>query len=79
MPEIQEAAHFGLESLFGLAVGDRQARTVEVGEALAGHPAGEAPVVAVELGAGEDRICPYCGAQDAVANGKSRGMQRSLC
>ncbi|MBD0865861.1 MAG: IS1 family transposase, partial [Rhodobacteraceae bacterium] len=56
-----------------------EARTVEVGEVLACRPAGEAPVAAVKLGIGEDRACPHCGAQDAVVNGKSRGMQRCLC
>ncbi len=56
-----------------------EAQKVEVGEVLAGRPAGEASVAAVELGVGEDRTCPHCGAHGAVANGKSRGMQRYLC
>ncbi|MBD0864250.1 MAG: hypothetical protein GDA36_00880 [Rhodobacteraceae bacterium] len=56
-----------------------EARKLKVGEVLAGRPADKAPVAAAELGIGEDRTCPYCGAQGAVANGKSRGMQRSLC
>ncbi len=56
-----------------------EAQKVEVGEVLAGRPAGEASVAAVEMGVGEDRTCPHCGAHGAVANGKSRGMQRYLC
>ena len=52
---------------------------VEVGEVLAGRPTGEASVAAVQMGVGEDRTCPHCGTPGAVANGKSRGMQRYLC
>src|SRR3954451_6475081 len=29
---------------------------------------------AIELGIGEDRCCPRCGATGAVANGKARGL-----
>ena len=39
-----------------------EARKVEAGEVLAGRPAGEASLAAVETGVGEDRICPRCGA-----------------
>ena len=39
-----------------------EARKVEAGEVLAGRPAGEASLAAVETGVGEDRICPHCGA-----------------
>lgn len=56
-----------------------EAQKTEVGEVLAGRPAGEASVAAVEMGVGEDRTCPHCGATGAVANGKARGMQRYLC
>lgn len=56
-----------------------EAQKAEVGEVLAGRPAGEASVAAVEAGVGEDRTCPHCGASGAVANGKARGMQRYLC
>ena len=56
-----------------------EAQTTEVGEVLAGRPAGEASVGAIEMGVGEDRSCPHCGASGAVANGKARGMQRYLC
>lgn len=56
-----------------------EAQKVEAGEILAGRPAGEAALAAIELGVGEDRCCPHCGASGAVANGKARGMQRYLC
>ena len=56
-----------------------EAQKAEVGEVLAGRPAGEASVAAVETGVGEDRTCPHCGTHGAVANGKSRGLQRYLC
>lgn len=46
---------------------------------LAGRPVGAASLAAIELGVGEDRKCPHCGAPGAVANGKARGMQRYLC
>ena len=39
-----------------------EARKVEAGEVLAGRPAGEASLAAVETGVGEDRICPHRGA-----------------
>ena len=52
-----------------------EAQKVEVGDVLAG----EASIAAVEMGVGEDRTCPHCGAHGAVANGKSRGLQRYLC
>jgi len=55
------------------------AQKAEVGEVLAGRPVGEASVAAVEMGVGEDRPCPHCGSGGAVANGKSRGLQRYLC
>lgn len=55
------------------------AQKVEVGEVLAGRPAGYTSLAAVESGVGEDRACPHCGTHGAVANGKSRGMQRYLC
>lgn len=48
-------------------------------EVLSGGSAGEASLAAIELGVGEDRCCPHCGATGAVANGKARGMQRYLC
>lgn len=56
-----------------------EAQKAEVGEVLAGRPAGEASVAAVETGVGEDRTCPHCGTHGAVANGKSRGLQRYRC
>ncbi len=56
-----------------------EAQKAEAGELLAGRPAGEASVAAVETGVGEDRTCPHCGTHGAVANGKSRGLQRYLC
>ena len=56
-----------------------EAQKSEVGEVLAGRPAGEASVAAVETCVGEDRTCPHCGTHGAVANGKSRGMQRYRC
>lgn len=55
------------------------AQKSEAGENLAGRPAGEASMAAIELGVGEDRCCPHCGAPGAKANGKARGMQRYLC
>ncbi len=55
------------------------AQKAAAGEILAGRPAGDASVAAVELGVGEERCCPHCGTPGAVANGKSRGMQRYLC
>lgn len=51
----------------------------EAGDILAGRPAGQASLAAIELGVGDDRRCPHCGTPGAVANGKSRGMQRYLC
>ena len=51
----------------------------EMGEVLAGRPASEASIAAVEMGVEEDRTCPRCGAHGAMANGKSRGLQRYLC
>src|SRR3954464_11934908 len=56
-----------------------QAQKAETGEILAGRSAGEASFAAIELGIGEDRCCPRCGATGAVANGKARGLQRYLC
>ena len=56
-----------------------EAQKLEPGEVLAGRPVGEASVAAVEMGVGEDRTCPRCGAHGAVANGKTRGVQRYLC
>ncbi len=56
-----------------------EAQKSEVGEVLAGRPAGEASVAAVETCVGEDRTCPHCGTHGAVANGKSRGLQRYRC
>jgi len=55
------------------------AQKAKARDILAGHPAGDASLAAVELGVGEDRCCPHCGTPGAVANGKSRGMQRYLC
>lgn len=46
---------------------------------LVGQPPGEASLAAVEMSVGEERECPHCGTTGAVANGKSRGMQRYLC
>ena len=46
-------------------VRDRQieeAQKVEAGEVLAGRPAGEASLAAVETGVGKDRTCPHCAA-----------------
>lgn len=51
----------------------------EVADVLAGRPAGEASLAAIELAVGEDRICPHCGQPGAVANGHARKMQRYLC
>ena len=56
-----------------------EAQKAETGEILAGRSAGEASFAAIELGIGEDRCCPRCGATGAVANGKARGLQRYLC
>ena len=56
-----------------------EAQKAEAGEILAGRPAGEASLAAIELGVGEDRRCPRCGTPGAVANGKARGTQRYLC
>ena len=55
------------------------AQKAEAGAILAGRPANEVALAAIELGVGEDRCCPHCGVQGAVANGKARGMQRYLC
>jgi transposase-like protein len=56
-----------------------EAQKAETGEVLAGRSVGEASFAAIELGIGEDRCCPRCGATGAVANGKARGLQRYLC
>ncbi len=56
-----------------------EAQKAEAGALLAGRPADEASLAAIELGVGEDRCCPHCGAAGAVANGKARGLQRYLC
>ena len=56
-----------------------EAQKLEPGEVLAGRPAGEASVAAVEMGVGEDRTCPRCDTRGAKANGKSNGLQRYLC
>lgn len=56
-----------------------EAQKAEAGEILAGRPAGEASLAAIELGVGDDRCCPHCSTPGAVANGKARGMQRYLC
>jgi transposase-like protein len=56
-----------------------EAQKAEAAEILAGRPAGEASLAAIELGVGEDRRCPHCGMAGAVANGKARGLQRYLC
>ena len=56
-----------------------EAQKQEAGEVVAGRPVGEASLAAIEMGVGEDRSCPRCGAHGAVANGKSRGLQRYLC
>lgn len=56
-----------------------KAQKAEALEMLAGRPPGEASLAAVEMGVGEERCCPHCGTPGAVANGKSRGMQRYLC
>ena len=56
-----------------------EAQKLEIGEVLAGRPAGEASVAAVEMGVGDDRTCPRCGTRGAVANGKAAGLQRYLC
>lgn len=56
-----------------------ETQKAEAGEILAGRPAGEASLAAIELGIGEDRCCPRCGTPGAVANGRARGMQRYLC
>ena len=56
-----------------------EAQKFEIGEVLAGRPAGEASVAAVEMGVGEDRTCPRCGTRGSKANGKSQGLQRYLC
>ena len=60
---------------------DRLSETqkLEIGEILAGRPAGEASIAAIEMSVGEDRTCPRCGTSGAKANGKSRGLQRYLC
>lgn len=55
------------------------AQKVEAFELLAGRPAEAASRAAIELGVGDDRRCPHCNTSGAVANGKSRGMQRYLC
>ena len=39
-----------------------EAQKQEAGEVLAGRPAGEASLAAIEMGVGEDRSCPPCGA-----------------
>jgi len=56
-----------------------ESQKAEAGAILAGRPADEASLAAIELAVGEDRCCPHCGASGAVANGKARGMQRYLC
>jgi transposase-like protein len=56
-----------------------QAQKAAAGEILAGRPVGAASLAAIELGIGEDRCCPRCGATGAVANGKARGLQRYQC
>jgi transposase-like protein len=56
-----------------------EAQKAAAGEILAGRPVGAASLAAIELGIGEDRCCPRCGATGAVANGKARGLQRYLC
>lgn len=56
-----------------------EVQKAEAGAILAGRPAGEASLAALELGVGDDRRCPHCGTPGAVANGKARGMQRYLC
>ena len=55
---------------------DRLCEAQKRGEVPAGRPAGEASLAAVEMGVGEHRTCPHCGAHGAVANGKSRGRIR---
>ena len=55
------------------------AQKAEALELLAGRPAGEASRAALEMAVGEERGCPHCGTLGAMANGKSRGMQRYLC
>src|SRR5690242_15718993 len=56
-----------------------EAQKAAAGEILAGRPVGAASLAAIELGIGEDRCCPRCGATGAVANGKARGLHRYLC
>jgi hypothetical protein len=56
-----------------------EARKAEAGAILAGRPADEASLAAIEPGVGEDRCRPHRGASVAVANGKARGMQRYRC
>ena len=55
-----------------------EAQKVQVGEVLAVRPTDETSIAAVEMGVGEDRTCPRCGAHGVMANGKSRGLQRYL-
>ena len=55
------------------------ARKVGVGEILVGRLAGEVSLTAVEMGVGEDRTCLHCSAHGAVADGKSRRLQRNHC
>jgi transposase-like protein len=56
-----------------------EAQKAAAGDVLAGHPAGEASLAAVELSVGDERCCPHCGTSGAIANGKARGMQRYVC
>ena len=55
-----------------------EARKVEAGEVLAGRPAGEASLAAVETGVGEDRICPHCGAHGSQWPTASRGDSNAI-
>jgi hypothetical protein len=52
-----------------LSVVDSLSEKAEAMEVLAGRPAGEAALAAVELGVGENRRCPRCGTTGAVSNG----------
>jgi transposase-like protein len=56
-----------------------EAQKAQAGEVLAGRPAGEASIAAIELGVDEGRACPRCATLGAVANGKARGLQRYRC
>ena len=44
-------------------------RKVGAGDVLADNPADEASFAAVEMGVGEDRTWPHCGAHGAAVNG----------